>query len=164
MWFADRLRAAGLALALAAPIALGGCTLTPVYGDAAATSAALALSYAEHDSRLEQIVYSELSGRLGAGNAGAPLFSARVAVSATGIGLSDVPSPVTDRQVVATISYNVTQDGVVLASGSRSATSGSPTTGQIVADQAARTGAEEQATRAAAGTVRLALIAALAPQ
>lgn len=164
MWFASALRAAGLALVLSAPIALGGCTLTPVYGDAAATGAALALTYAEPSSRLEQIVYQELSGRLGTSGPGAPLFSANVAVSATSIGLSDVPSPVTDRQVVATITYSVTQGETILADGTRSATSGYQTTGQIVADQAAQKGAEEQATRAAAETVRLALIAALAPQ
>lgn len=164
MWFANALRAAGLALVLCAPFALGGCTLTPVYGDAAATNAALTLAYAEPSSRLEQIVYQELSGRFGTGGAGAPVFSASVAVSTTSIGLSDVPSPVTNQQVVATIAYSVTRDGVVLTSGSRSATSGYQTTGQIVADQAAQAGAQEQATRAAAETVRLALIAALAPQ
>ena len=164
MWFANAARAAGLALILAAPIALSGCTLTPVYGEAATAEAALALSYAEPASRLEQIVYQTLSDRLGGQSAGAPEFSARVSTSATRIGLSGVPSPVTDRQVVATISYRVANGETVLASGTRSATAGYQTTGQILADQAAQAGAEQQATRAAAETVRLALIAALAPQ
>lgn len=164
MWFADTFRSAGLALVLSAPIALAGCTLTPVYGDAAATNDALALAYAEPGSRLEQVVYQQLSKRLGEGGPGAPVFSATVAISVTSIGLSDVPSPITDQQVVATIDYSVTRDDAIIASGARSASAGYQTTGQLVADQAAGAGAQEQATRAAADTVRLALIAALAPQ
>lgn len=164
MWFAEPFRAAALALVLAAPLALGGCTLTPVYGEAAVAGEALALSYAEPQTRLEQVLYQTLSARLGRAETGAPEFSATVGTSATRIGLSSVPGPVSDRQVVATVTFSVVRDGAVLASGRRSATAGYQTTGQIVADQAALTGAEEQATRAAAETVRLALIAALAGQ
>lgn len=164
MWFANAARAAGLALILSASIALGGCTLTPVYGEASTADAALALSYTAPETRLEQIVYQTLSARLGAQSAGAPEFSARVSTRAGRLGLSDVSSPVTDRQVEATITWRVTDGETVLASGTRSATSPYQTTGQILADQAAQAGAEEQATRAAAETVRLALIAALASQ
>jgi LPS-assembly lipoprotein len=48
-----------------------------------------------------------------------------------------------------------------VAGGTRSATTGYRTTGQSIADDAARTAAEEQAAKAAAETVRLALLAVL---
>lgn len=157
------LRAAALALAVSATVILGGCSLTPVYGDAAARSA-LALNYAEPDNRLEQIVYQTLSARLGGGDAAAPLFSASVSASASRLGVSEVASPLTDYLVTATIDYRVTRDGTVLTSGRRTATATYQTTDQYLADDAARISANEQAVRAAAETVRLALIAALAPQ
>jgi hypothetical protein len=52
----------------------------------------------------------------------------------------------------------------VLTSGRRDASVGYQTSGQYLADDFARAGAQEQAARAAAENVRLALIAALAPQ
>lgn len=158
------LRAAAFALAVSAPLVLAGCTLTPVYGDAAAARSELALNYAEPSSRLEQIVYQTLSARLRPGDAGAPTLSATVSSSASRTGLADVASPMTDRQITVTINYSVTRDGTVVTSGRRDASVGYQTSGQYLADDSARAGAQEQAARAAAENVRLALIAALAPQ
>ncbi|SDG22307.1 hypothetical protein [Pelagibacterium luteolum] len=139
--------------------------MTPVYGDAAATQSVLALTYAEPQSRLEQVFYRELSARLSAPhNPNAPELSARVSVSATRLGLSEVASPVVDRQIVANVTYSVTRDGAVIASGSRRASANYQTTGQIVGDDEARINAQEAAVRAAADMVRLALLAELAPQ
>ena len=51
-----------------------------------------------------------------------------------------------------------------MSAGTRSATAGYRTNGQIVADDAARAAAEEQAARSAAETIRLALLADLGVQ
>lgn len=163
MSFASVFRAAALGLALSASLALSGCTLTPVYGDAAARSS-LALSYAEPETRLEQVVYQTLSARLGSDDPSAPRFSATVSAGASRLGVSELSSPLTDYLVTATITYTVTQNGTTLASGRRTGTASYQTTGQYLADDTARANAQEQAARAAAEAVRLALIAALAPQ
>lgn len=160
MSFASVLRAAGLALVLAAPMALAGCTLTPVHGGAGQI-APLALTYAEPNSRLEQVAYQALSARFDQGGPESPEVRLRVSTGATRLGLSATRSPVTERMITATLTYSVVQNGETLASGSRQASANYHTTGQTVADDAARAGAEEQAIRAAAETVRLALIAEL---
>lgn len=164
MSFARVFRAAALALAVSAPVALAGCTLTPVYGDPAAARSNLALNYAEPETRLEQVVYQTLSARLNSTDTSAPVFSASVSAGASRLGVSEISSPLTDYLVTATINYTVTQNGTTLASGRRTGTASYQTTGQYVADDAARANAQEQAARAAAETVRLALIAELAAQ
>lgn len=161
MSFARVYRALCLGAALTAAVSLAGCTLTPVYGGANGADARLALSYAEPETRLEQVVYHALSDRLGPNVAGAPQFSAQVASSSTRIGLSSIPGPTTEHQLTITITYSVVDDSMNLTGGVRSATAGYRTTGQIVADDAARATAEEQAAKAAAETVRLALLADL---
>lgn len=164
MSFASVFRAAALGFALSASLALSGCTLTPVYGDAAAARSSLALSYAEPETRLEQVVYQTLSARLGSDDPSAPRFSATVSAGVSRLGVSELSSPLTDYLVTATITYTVAQNGTTLTSGSRTGTASYQTTGQYLADDTARANAQEQAARAAAEAVRLALIAALAPQ
>ncbi|WP_421951822.1 LPS assembly lipoprotein LptE [Pelagibacterium sp.] len=164
MSFAKVFRAVSLGVALAAAGFLAGCTLTPVYRDVDMPSQSLALRYAEPQTRLEQVVYRTLSGRLGPSDAAAPQFSAQVSATATRIGLSEISGPITENQLTLTITYRVVENGVSVTSGTRSATAGYRTTGQIVADDAARAAAEEQAARAAAETVRLALLADLRAQ
>jgi LPS-assembly lipoprotein len=161
MWFARGLRALCLGAALTAAASLAGCTLTPIYGGANAANASLALSYAEPETRLEQVVYRTLSDRLGPNVAGAPQFSAQVSSNTTRIGLSSISGPIAENQLTITITYLVVDDGMSVAGGTRSATTGYRTTGQSIADDAARTAAEEQAAKAAAETVRLALLAVL---
>lgn len=155
----DTKRAAVLAVTLAIGSALSACSLTPVYSDGASAQNALSFTYAEPKSRLEQIVYRTVSGRLGGASIGAPVFTAGVAVTTSQIGLSDVASPVTERQVTANVTYTVTEGNVVVAQGTRRASAGYQTTGQIVADDTARDVAQEQAVRAAAEQIRLALMA-----
>ena len=101
-------RAAVLAVTLALGSALSACSLTPVYSDGASAQNALSFTYAEPKSRLEQIVYRTVSGRLGGASIGAPVFTAGVAVTTSQIGLSDVASPVTERLVTANVTYTVT--------------------------------------------------------
>lgn len=164
MSFAKAFRSACVGAALVASGLLSGCTLTPVYSEAAMASQNLALTYAEPDTRLEQLVYRTLSGRLGPTGLGAPQFSARVSSTTTRIGLSNVGGPVGDSQVAVAVTYQVIQNGTSIANGTRTATIGYRTTGQIVADDAARTTAEEQAVISATESVRLALLASLQAQ
>lgn len=157
-------KAAFAALALASITVLAGCTLTPVHGgNSASSQAALSLSYDAPRTRLEQIVYQTLSARLERNGAGAPHFSASVSVSDRSIGISDVASPVEERQITANVTYEVTQGAQILATGARQAVAAYQTTGQIIADDAARAAAEELAVRAAAEAVRLALLGQFAP-
>ncbi|WP_417579063.1 LPS assembly lipoprotein LptE [Pelagibacterium sp.] len=161
MSFAKPIRAACLGTVLATASLLAGCTFTPVYGDAALANQTLALTYTEPNTRLEQLVYRALTAKLGTGKANAPQLSAQVSITATEIGLAAVSGAVSNYQLTATVTYSVLQNGQSIANGSRSATAFYQTNGQIIADDAARSGAEEQAVTAAAETVRLALIADL---
>lgn len=155
--FGVRLRPLLTAAALALVPLVAACTLTPVHGPSGSQQR-LDLAYAAPNSRLEQVFYQTISARLGTDPApGAPLLSASISISAARVGLSTVSSPVTDYQIVARASYRITRDGEVVHSGSRTATAGYQTTGQIVADDAARADAEERAVRAVAETVRMAL-------
>lgn len=152
-------RSAMIAAALVAAVTVSGCSLSPVYSAGASGQSKLNLTYAEPSTRLEQVFYRYISAGL-AGNTGnaAPRLSASIRISNSRIGLSDISNPVNDYQIVATVTYRVIHDGSVIADGTRHASSGYQTTGQIVADQQARSHAEEQAVRAAADQVRLALI------
>lgn len=164
MSLSDRYRALATCLLLTVGLTLSGCTLTPVYGQPGAASA-IHLTYAEPSTRLEQVFYRHVSAGLGMTGAGeAGQLAATVRVSSTRAGLSAVSSPVNDYQIVATVTYTVTRNGSVIARGSRTSASGYQTTGQIVGNDAARSAAEEQAVRAAAEQVRLALIAELSPR
>lgn len=141
-------------------VALAGCTITPVHSDRALTGASdIELSFATPKSRLEQITYQTIASRLGhSSSASAPAFSARVAVAATRVGLSTRSEPAVDHQVVASIAYRVESDGELVTSGTRTATAGYRTTGQVIADDTARQRAEEDATRAASQSVIAALL------
>lgn len=140
------------AIALAA-LALSGCTITPVHGDRAMTGISeVQLAYAKPANRLEQVFYQALAARLGTSPSG-PTLTASVSTSASRIGLTDFARTAVDHQVIATVSYRVERDGETLASGTRTATSGYRTTGQILADDTARQNAGEEAVRAAAQSV-----------
>lgn len=165
MWSASAVRPTLPGLALAASLMLAGCTLTPVHGGSTGgTMDPIALNYAEPQSRLEQVVYQTLGARFRSGDALSPMLSARVSARSSRIGLSSVSSPVTDHQIDVTIVFEVTENDTVVASGSRSGTALYQTTDQSVANDAALRKAEDQAARAAADAVRLALIAALPAQ
>jgi len=157
-WSSSR-RGALLAI-LCGALTLAGCTIAPVHGDRAGiTTDPLPLAFASPGSRLEQVFYQTLAARLGTSGApDAPLVTARVSTSASNTGLSDRREPATDRQVVATITYSIEKLGEIVASGRRTATAAYRATGQIVADDAARQNADEEAVRAAAQSVIAALL------
>lgn len=164
MWSPDALKRALTSLALGAVLVLGGCTLTPVHGDASAEHGTLSFTYGEPSTRLEQVFYREIASGLGRAGPSLGELSATITLTDTRIGLSNVSGPYTDHQIVANVTYSVIVGGAERTAGTRQASSGYRESGQIVADDAARTAAEEQAVRAVAHQVRLALIAEFAPR
>ncbi|MCR6671116.1 LPS assembly lipoprotein LptE [Devosia ginsengisoli] len=157
------LAAASLALGLAT--ALGACSFTPVYSGTAANQPLLELAYAKPATRLEQIVYQELALRFGRSeNETAPLAQVRVSSSAPAIGYSATANPNKPYRATVTATLTLTRrDGttaepLVLT---RQASAEYTTSGQVLADTAARTDADERAAKAAAESLRLALLAAL---
>lgn len=166
MWSLDTpLRAAALALVLSgATLALSACTLAPVYGDHAER---LTLSYAMPESRAEQILYQDLSLRLGtASDPGALQLSAPVTESVRTIFKSDSVDPATPRELTLTARVTVTDpaSGTSLLTATRKATATYTTNGQALADESARADAVERAAHALAETIRLTLLAGLPVQ
>lgn len=164
MWWPKARRAGRSALlffavlALAGP-ALSGCTLSPVYWNGEATQSNLVLNFAEPNSRLEQVFYQRLDALGITASPQAPTLRVSIGISESRVGLSSASSPVSDRQVIATASYSVSENGTVIASGKRTAVSGYQRVGQAFTDDRAQANAEEQAVTRVAEAVRLALLA-----
>jgi LPS-assembly lipoprotein len=165
MWSSKPLvpKAALAALLLAASLALAGCSgLTPVYGERGLTQR-LPLAYTQPVTRLDQIVIQDLALRLG--RSSSP-DAALVTITSTDTGRSltktDVSTPRAEREVTVQVSYTLVAGARILGAGTRSATAGYATVGQVHADEAAYDDAAERAARAAAETVRLSILADLA--
>ena len=154
------------AVLLASGALLGACSFQPVYSGVVASQPMLNLAYAKPSSRLEQIVYQELSLRLGSSDAPtAPL--AQVAISSGSGGMApmtDTISGVEQARIEVTATLTLTRrDGsdakpLVI---SRRATAQYTTNDQVLANNSAATEAQERAAKAAAESLRLALLAAL---
>ncbi|HEY0917820.1 hypothetical protein [Devosia sp.] len=152
----------GLALA-AAVLALGGCTLTPVYGERGVGAARLEVAYSAPATRLDQIVIEDLALRLGKGGGpGAPQVAISTSAANRALTHSNTARPTKANEVTVSVAYTVTVAGKVVAVGNRAASAAWTTRGQVLADEEARREAEERAARAAAETVRLAILGALA--
>ncbi|SEQ23296.1 hypothetical protein SAMN05428969_2324 [Devosia sp. YR412] len=167
MSLSKRTRATALAgLMLVSGALLGACSFQPVYSGALAASPTLDIAYAEPTTRLEQIVYQELELRLGSSTSPtAPLATVTVAGSGTGVApMTSSPNISAPARAGVTATITITRrDGsdakpLVL---SRSATAQYTTTGQVLANTAAANDATERATKAAAESLRLAVLAAL---
>jgi LPS-assembly lipoprotein len=159
------LRSGLLAALLVAPaFVLAGCSgLTPVYGERGLTQQRLPLAYAKPVTRLDQIVIQELALRLGRSTQpGSPLVTITSEASSRELTTTDVASPREEQEVTVRVSYTIIVDGVVVGSGTRRATAGYATVGQVLADRSAADDAAERAARAAAETVRLSILADLA--
>ena len=152
-------------------IALGGvpllaaCTLTPVYSGRLAEQPSLELAYASPASRLDQVVYQELSLRLGHSDAEtAPLAKVVTSVAAARLADTATVNPNKSYEVTVTAKLTITRrDGsaaapIVLT---RMATAGYQVGAQIINDQASFSEASERAARSAAESLRLAVLAAL---
>ena len=142
---------------------LAACAFQPVYSGKLAEN--LQLAYAEPTTRLEQIVYQELSFRLGKTTSPkAPLVAVAVSASSSTPYLSVTANPNKPYEATATATLTVTpRDGVDEKSITitRTAKAQFTQTGQVLANEAALIEAQERATRAAAESLRLALLAAL---
>lgn len=154
---------AGLLAGLAT--ALGGCSFSPVYSGALASQPLLELAYAKPTTRLEQVIYQELALRFGSSTAPtAPLATVTASVAGATIGLSATANPNKLSRVTVTATLTL-----AARNGSadeprhfiRAASAEYTTSGQVLADNAAATDATERAAKAAAESLRLAVLAAL---
>lgn len=154
---------AGLLLGMG--LALGACSFSPVYSGALADQPMLNLAYAKLNSRLEQVIYQELSLRFGSSSAEtAPLAKVTASRSVTTEARSVTANPGKPRAVTVTATLTITKrDGTQSApvTITRSATAEYTQSDQIMANNAAVSDAEERAAKAAAESLRLGVLAAL---
>jgi len=163
MWSPDQaLRA--LALTLVTATTLAACTVSPVHAPNQGQGG-LDLAIAAPDSRLEQIATRVLSQRLVLAPGENPMqLDISISISASRPGLSRVSRPVTERELLASLTYRVSRDGEIVTSGTRTGRATYVSSPQVLAGDFARTDAEERAVTAAAEAVRLALLAQLGGQ
>lgn len=154
---------AGFVLGIGA--ALGACSFSPVYSGALASQPLLNLAYAKPNSRLEQVVYQELSLRLGSSDAAtAPLATVSVSSSGGDTMLSQTVNPAKALEVTVNATLTITpRDGSTSPpqTFTRVATASYSRSGQVLADNAAASEAAERAAKSAAESLRLAVLAAL---
>ena len=154
---------AGILLGTA--MALGACSFQPVYSGALASQPLLDLAYAKPNSRLEQVIYQELALRLGSSEAEtAPLAVVSASSSAADLALSSTANPSKPQDVTVTATLTITRrDGTTVAplTFTRRATANYTRNGQVLADNAAAAEAAERAAKAAAESLRLAVLASL---
>ena len=146
-------------------VALGACSFSPVYSGTLASQPMLNLAFAKPTSRLEQVVYQELALRFGSSDAPtAPLATVSVSSSAGGIGMSLTANPNKLYRTVVTATLTIARrdgtDAEPIAF-TRQATAEYTTSGQVLADTAAANEAAERAAKAAAESLRLAMLASL---
>jgi hypothetical protein len=164
MSFCKTLRIAVIAGAVASTTALlTGCSFSPVYSGALASQPSLQLAYAKPNSRLEQVVYQELSLRLGSSpSATAPLASVTVSPGEADLVLSRTDNPNKPREVTVSATLTITpRDGSATSvqTYTRRATSNYTRSGQVLADNSASIDAFERAAKSAAESLRLAVLA-----
>lgn len=159
------LRTVLIAAALSASAVLGACTFQPVYSGRLAQTAQMPLAYAAPNSRLEQIIYTELAFRLGRTSLdSAPLLAVSAVPSIKAPYLSVTANPNTPHEAIVTATLTITpRDGggerpITLT---RTATAQFTRSGQALADSAAEIEAQERAAKAVAESLRLAVLAAL---
>lgn len=162
-----RLRAGlGLGLLLGASLGLGGCTLTPVYGDGSGAGGPLALHYAEPRSRLEQVIYQDLRLRLGPdGGPNAPGLTVTAVPETRTITRTQTANPLWTQEVTVVATaylFSPPPAEELLATITRSGRASYTTASQVVANDAAAVEAQERAARAAGDALRLALYATAA--
>lgn len=150
---------------LGAGATLGACSFSPVYNSGTlASQPLLNLDYAKPTTRLEQVIYQELSLRFGSSDAAtAPLASVSVSSYATDVMLSKTDNP--NKAIELTLNATLTitpRDGSTTPAQrfTRTATANYTRSGQVLADNAAASDAAERAAKSAAESLRLAVLAA----
>jgi LPS-assembly lipoprotein len=166
MLWSKRLQILGFSvIALAGVPWLAACTLTPVYSGRLAESPNLNLAFAKPSTRLDQIVYQELSLRFGKSDSEtAPLASVVTSASSLALVNTYTANPNKTYEVTVTATLRITRrDGtdeppIVLT---RQATANYQLGNQILNDNSSSIEAGERAAKAAAESLRLAILAAL---
>ena len=163
MSFSKTLRSAAVAGAMLGATILSGCSFSPVYSGALASQPSFQLAYAKPNSRLEQVIYQELSlGLGGSTSATAPLASVSVSPGEADLVLSQTANPNKPREVTVAATLTITpRDGSTapVQTYTRRATSNYTRTGQVIADNAASIDAFERAAKSAAESLHLAVLA-----
>lgn len=164
-WSRTLPRALIAGLLLGATGILSACSFSPVYSDAMAGQTSLNLAYAAPKTRLEQIIYHELTLRFGESSAEtAPLVAVTASSAAADMMVTSTTNPAKPVEVTVTATLTVSaRDGSTMPDRqfTRSATANYTRSGQVLADNAAAEEASERAARSAAESLRLALLAAL---
>jgi hypothetical protein len=156
-------RIAALAVALAAPAALAGCSsFAPVYGTSAAGQAVPSFSFAPPGNRLEQVVIQELELRFG-DSGGVPVEAVVTTITQVrNLARSRTTNPGEPIAVTVTATLTAQPSGAAPWQISRRAEAHYTRSGQVLADTVAAEDAAERAAKAAAESLRLAILAGIA--
>ncbi len=140
------------------PFILAACTFSPVYSNQDQTKTAFNLEFASANSRLEQIVYSELAAS----------FPSSSAIKENLVEVTVSSSSLTPgiRSVTLTGKITVTniESAKIIYTGSRTASASYGPSPQYLGSQQAANEASERAARELAQTIRLTLIGILSAQ
>jgi len=165
MWsFSRAIRGAALSVALAAPLALAGCTgLTPVYDThGGITDQKIELAIAPPSNRTEQIIYQDLRLRFANTTGPAPKLAISTVVTSAALTSLVTTTAQTPYQVTVTAAIKLTDaDGEVLFSGSRAQTADYNAGPQVLANNAAVDDANKRAAHLLADTIRLTVLGVL---
>jgi LPS-assembly lipoprotein len=159
MW----LHNARIGLALAATLTIAACSgLTPLYQDGSATGAYRNLiSFADPETRAEQVLIRELKTALGANGAGAPLFSVSINSKTELVSVIATANPAKSKTLTLTAKYTLadpaTPDKPILSE-TRTASATYTTGPQALANTRAESDATERAARRLADIIRARLL------
>lgn len=139
---------------------LAGCTLRPAYQSANSAQSDFDLTYADADTRLEQIVFQKIRFDLGEKKSAPYKLDLNVSASARSLFKAGSQFARNEKEMKATISYQLIKldSEETVLSGSRFATATYQTSGQLVAEKAAAQDAEKRAGEAAAKLVEIDLL------
>jgi hypothetical protein len=162
---AAALRGALFAGAALLSVGLAGCSgLTPVYGDHGLVAEQHPFAYAKPTNRLEQIIYQDLTLKLGrTDDAQAPKVTVAATSDTRDLTRSDVSRPSDQHEAIVSADITVSDaTGKVIYKAKRSASALYSIDGQGLADTEAARQAAERAAGELAETIRLTLLGALA--
>jgi len=147
---------------LAVIMLISACTFSPVYSEKSQV-AKFNLSYAKPNTRLEQIIYQDLTLRLGE-KSDSHLLTIKVSNSTRAVARTSNGTPSSIREAIlrANITLIDSNDSSnIVFSGIRKASASYSTNSQIIANNKALENANETAALELAQTIRLTLIGVL---
>ncbi|WP_240233628.1 LPS assembly lipoprotein LptE [Devosia lacusdianchii] len=150
-----------IAAALLASLLGAGCSFSPVYSDGSPINAmSLAFNLGSPSSRIEQIIYEDLSFRFATSTAPkTPKLTVIASTTSRTIAMA-TNGPVSDPyRATVTATATATYEGKVIFEARRSASADYTASGQVLADNSAAIDAQERAAKAVAESLRLAIFA-----